>query len=615
MIESSFQSLHAQGASLAQHGQKAALLARAVTLGERVPAGFVIDVRQALALAQGSSELEHALAQALAWLSESSGVSRVAVRSSPTLSLPGALSTELSVPCEPAEVLRALRAVLASTGSPSVIEQARATKLALPTAPWCAVLVQAFVEASDVEAAGVVLCTRHPTSGKAVPSGEYVPRAGADQVVSGRVTPRPLALADARRDSEHEALETVNHALFSELCALGARLDQAFDEPLELEIVHAEDVTWLLQVRPLALSPRALAQVALDAIANDSGRYAHWLTRVIDEALPALVEARMPPPEQVGTARMLAKGLAASPGSGTGILVIDLDEALERAQKEPVVLARRDAVPEDVAAFRAAKAVVTTSGGLTSHAAVIARGLRVPAVVGVGRVHVDLKQRCLVDAHERSRVLAREGDIVSVDGHRGLVYSGQVDLLPAVQAEELTQLLAEVRKLRRWPLWVRASLDVAGPMRKAFQLDGVLAPCPAETSVQPDGKDVWLEVPAAQALTVLPSLPSSYGVVLCGPLDDALLTEVRRTSRLRALGVRACDAADLRSPEPLDLLLAEAGDDVSKIAVQAAKIAFIVDSAADFSQFGHRAMGAVACEPPQVLRFALGLASLGREGP
>jgi phosphohistidine swiveling domain-containing protein len=509
-------------------------------------------------------------------------------------------------------VLEAVRKVVASSHEHPALDQARAAKLSLPSAPWCAVIVQAYVASVGENDAGVVLCTRHPTSGRPVPTGEYVPRAGADVVVSGRSTPRPLALADARPRLEHEALERVNLTLFRELAELGERLDRAFEGPLELEIVHAEGVTRLLQARPLALSPRALAKVALDAIAHDSPRYKYWLTRVIDDALPALAEARMPPPEQVGAERLIARGLAASPGTGSGALVIDLDDALARAKQEPVVLARRDAVPEDVAAFRASKAVVTTSGGLTSHAAVIARGLRVPAVVGVNKVFVDMKQRCLVDAFERTRVLAREGERVSVDGHRGLMYRGDVELLPAVVSDELTELLVEVRKLRRWPLWVRGSLELALTLRQSMQLDGALCPCPHETVAQPNGKDTWLELPSERALELIPALPASYGVVLCGPLSDALLTEVRRVARVRALGVRASDAAALSAQFPLDLLVAQPGDDVSKLAISAAKIVYLVDSEADFVAFGHRADGVLACGPTQVLRFALGLASLGR---
>ena len=612
MNESRFHGLHEGDTSLAAHGQKAHLLARAAALGERVPPGFVIPVSEVPELARGAEALLHRLTSSLAWLSEASPGTRVAVRSSPTVSLPGALLTELSVPAEPSAVLEAVRKVLASASAPAALDQARAAKLSLPAEPWCAVLVQAFVAAEDIEAAGIVLCTRHPNTGRHAPTGEYVPRAGADVVVSGRAMPRPLALADARRDAEHEALERVNHALFAELAELGQRLEHAFDAPLELEIVHAQDLTWLLQVRPLALSPRALARVALDAIADDSPRYTHWLTRVIDEALPALVEARMPAPEQVGGERLIARGLAASPGTGVGALVIDLDDALERAQREPVVLARRDAVPEDVAAFRAARAVVTTSGGLTSHAAVIARGLRVPAVVGVSKVYVDSKQRCLVDSVERSRVLAREGDRVSVDGHRGLLYRGEVELLPAVVSDELTQLLGEVRKLRRWPLWLRGSLELALALRQSLQLDGALCPHPGETPAQASGKDMWLELPAERALELIPQLPPSYGVVLCGPLSDALVAQVRSAARVRALGVRACDARSLSAQAPLDLLVVGPGDDVSTLAVSAAKIVYLVDSDADFSGFGHRASGVLACGPTQVLRFALGLAALGR---
>ena len=101
-------------------------------------------------------------------------------------------------------------------------------------------------------------------------------------------------------------------------------------------------------------------------------------------------------------------------------------------------------------------------------------------------------------------------------------------------------------------------------------------------------------------------------MVLCGPLSDALVAQVRSAARVRALGVRACDARSLSAQAPLDLLVVGPGDDVSTLAVSAAKIVYLVDSDADFSGFGHRASGVLACGPTQVLRFALGLAALGR---
>jgi phosphohistidine swiveling domain-containing protein len=606
-----FTSLHEGPCSLEVHGQKATLLARAAAQGERVPAGVVLSAVEAAALVAGDARLEARLEASLAWLA-AGGAVRVAVRSSPTLSLPGALLTRLDVPCEREAVRAALAEVVASTRAPAALDQLRARDLAVPEAAWCGVVVQRYVPASAASS-GLVACTHNPTSGEPGLFGEYVAHAGAQAVVSGRARPSALSCAAARAGAEHAALERTNPALFAELAGLVARLEAAFEEPLELELAHADGLTWLLQVRPLVLSPRAQARVALAAIEADSPRYAELLRRLIADGLPRLVEVRLPPPERLGKA--LGRGLAASPGVGSGVLVIDLASALERAKSEPVILARRDAVPEDVAAFRASHGVLTTSGGLTSHAAVIARGLRVPAVVGASQLRVDSRQRCLLDAVD-GHVIAREGELVTLDAHRGLLYAGSITAEPAVAAPELGQLLVEARKLRRVPVWVRAPHAQAIALRASFVLDGALAllapgelPARAPETVL---KDVWVEVDAAAALALAPQLPPGHGMVVHGSVDDDLLRALRGVSRILAVGVHASAAPLLR--ERIDLVVCGPADDVSELANSFPKIVRIVDSSADFLNAGHESGAILACDPAQALRFALGLAAVGREG-
>jgi phosphohistidine swiveling domain-containing protein len=608
-----FASLHEGPCSLEVHGQKAALLVRAAAQGERVPEGVILSASEAAALAAGDAALEARLEASLSWLS-SAGAARVAVRSSPILSLPGALLTRLDVPCELQAVRTALVEVVASTRAAAAVDQLSARNLEAPEAPWCGVIVQHYVAAGDASSVGLVACTHQPTTGERGLFGEYLAHAGAEAVVSGRSTPRPLSAAAARRGAEDTALERTNGPLFAELAALVERLEAAFDEPLELELAHAHGVTWLLQVRPLVLSPRAQARVALAAIEADSPRYGEHLRRLIADGLPRLVESRLPPPERLGSA--LARGLAASPGVGSGVLVIDLASALERAKSEPVILARRDAVPEDVAAFRASRGVLTTSGGLTSHAAVIARGLRVPAVVGASQLRVDARQRCLLDAVD-GRVLVREGDVVTLDAHRGLLYAGAITPEPAVASAELTQLLAEARKLRRVPVWVRAPHAQAVAMRTAFGLDGALALlAPGELPrVAPETvlKDVWVIVDAGAALELAAQLPRGHGLVVLGAVDDELVRGLRAVSRILAVGVHASAAPRLR--EAIDLVVCDSADDVSKLSISFPKIVRIVDSAADFLNAGHESGAILACEPTQAPSFALGLAAVGRAGP
>lgn len=614
-----FVALHEGSLRVEEHGQKAALLAQAVALGEPVPEGFAITARDAASLMRGDATLKARLGASLSRLKEK-GVSAVAVRSSPCISLPGALKTELSVPCELEPVHAALRRVVSSMHEPATLDQLRARGQSAPDAPWCGVLVQAYLSPEGTSSRGMVVCTRDPNSGELGPFGEHAPHAGAQEVVSGRSTPHALRVRDARVGMEDEALERKDPALYAKLCALVTRLEQAYGEPLELELLYTQSALWLLQVRPLVLSARAQVRLALDAVASDSPSYVTWLRRVADEALPQLIEERFPHPESIPTSLVVARGLAASPGVGRGVLVIDLESAVARARAEDVVLVRRDAVPEDVAAFRAAKGVLTTSGGLTSHAAVIARGLRIPAVVGASQVRVDVKARCIFDGRDATRVLAREGDRVSLDAHRGVLYRGDIELEAALLAPELEELLREAQKLRRVPLWVRGPLTKALRLRASFGLDGLLghsdeaaivAQCTGE-SVLPEvsGKDVWLEVPVEHASVLTAQLSNAYSFLLCGPVNDDLIRAIRERSRMRQVGVRADEATGLT--EPVDLVVLRGREGPGAVPLRGPKIVRMVDADTDYADASHESGRILACDSAQVLRYALGLATVSR---
>jgi pyruvate, orthophosphate dikinase len=255
------------------------------------------------------------------------------------------------------------------------------------------------------------------------------------------------------------------------------RLSHRADEPLELELVMAEGGLWIVQARPLVLAVRGMLQVALEAVREKRASAARLLRRISLEDLALLVETRLPDPSQLTQVPVIARGLAASPGVGSGRLVFDLERALRQAPLEPVVLVRRDALPEDVAAFRAACAIVTTSGGLTSHAAVIARGLRIPAAIGCTEVRLDPKAGGLVRSSERSagEIVGREGDLVTVDGHRGIVYAGVV---PSVQvaAKELRTLCAALQPRRSIALLALGPSAAAQRAYEECALDGIWDP-------------------------------------------------------------------------------------------------------------------------------------------
>jgi phosphohistidine swiveling domain-containing protein len=552
----------AQALDAARFGLKAAWLDRAARAGENVPPALAISARLALLASLGDEPARLALAQALQpLLARTPEGATFAVRSSPSRSLPGALATRLGVLPAVGQIVAALCEVVASAERPHVAAQLSAQTAgtradALLTAspePWVAVLVQQEVSFPQHDDLGAVLLTHDPRSGEQGARGEYA-RGGPSAVVSGRARPLPLRGADA-------ALANVQPAALATMEALAERLLALFDQPLELELGFAAGSLVLLQVRALTLAPRALVRVALAAIESDSPRYAQLLIELAERGLVAFAETHFVE-AALRESPALMRGLPASPGAAEGVVVTDVARAIERATREPVILLRPDAVPEDVAAFRVAAAVVTSSGGLTCHAAVIARGLSVPALVGVQGVRIDASRGVVYGGRDTREAILKEGDWVSVDARRGTLHRGRLPLRTELRDGELRRLFAEARKLRPTPLWVMGEALAALRLKDDASLDGALCAWPASGELpEAVGRECWVEIDAREIATRLPALSRGWGVVVVGDLHDLRLASLRSLSPLRAFGARLTKPDGPLPEGPLDLLVIDfAGD-------------------------------------------------------
>jgi phosphohistidine swiveling domain-containing protein len=279
-----------------------------------------------------------------------------------------------------------------------------------------------------------------------------------------------------------------------------------------------------------------------------------------------------------------------------------------------VILVRPDAVPEDVTGFRAAAAVVTTSGGLTCHAAVIARGLGVPAVVGASGARIDLKQRVLWGGRDGRTALAREGDWISVDARKGLVYPGRLPLQPQIADAELKRLFAEVRKLRPSPLWVAGPAQEALRLKDEACLDGALCSWPAQGELPPgQGRECWIEISATQIQARLPELPRGWGVVVTGDLSGLSVATLRRWFPLRALGVRFENVEAALPDGPLDLAVFSAAAGSLQNQVEALRQVHVVNFSGDLPVPDGNNVG-WACPVSTVALMALGYATARAAG-
>ncbi len=484
---SAFPSLASLGAAADARvvGVKARGLALGMSLGMRVPDGFVIPIDAPIERASLKAAIDALQSEIGSTLGDPQRPLLLSLRSSPPVSRPGELDTVLcfgaTLPVVPVLAGRlsdrsaALRAVLqvrtdagrASGAPPSrtratseaELEAALAssaevapdleTLVALLTAIRAragspiALIVQVMVfgTASGVSG-GLVAHSRHPITGEPGPRGEWVPGELGDQLTSGRVTPVALSRAERPREAER-SLEARAAGAFAEVGQLVAQLERAMARPIEAELALENGALHLLQVRPSVLSPQGLvtATVALTEAGVLDRREA--LLRI---DLPTLLRAGQSSlPDEASLAAQgaieLGRGLAASPGVASGRLVLRTDDAV--GADGPVVLVRTDASPEDAPAVRAATAVATLAGGLTSHAAVMSRALHRPCAVSVDSLRIDERGGIL---HAGARQVA-VGEWITVDGGSGRVIAGQIAPRWSTRSPAATALLDWARAL------------------------------------------------------------------------------------------------------------------------------------------------------------------------
>jgi len=296
------------------------------------------------------------------------------------------------------------------------------------------VIVQRMVFGNAAPPSGALVAhSRHPVTGAPGPAGEWTPGQIGEPLTSGRASPLPLAVADRPRLAD-QSLEAQAAGAFAELRGILDALERRFRAPVEVELTLERGQLFVLQARPSSLGPVAavVSAVALAEAGTISERDAleridlDTLTRAGDQVL-----------RDEGLGAELGRGLVASPGVASGRLVIRPDEAVTLARDGAVVLVRSDASPEDAPAVRAASAVATASGGLTSHAAVMARALGRPCVVSVANLRIDERGGVV---HAGGRLL-RVGDEVTVDGHGGRLLAGLHPSRWATRSPAATTLL------------------------------------------------------------------------------------------------------------------------------------------------------------------------------
>jgi pyruvate,orthophosphate dikinase len=358
-----------------------------------------------------------------------------------------------SFPQDPREqLMRAVRAVFDSWKTPRAEVYRRANDIPDDIGTAVNVVQMVFGNKGGHSGTGVAF-TRNPSTGANERYGEFLANAQGEDVVAGIRTPQPVeSMADVLPAAYEQLLETMR------------KLEEHYRDVQDVEFTVEDDKLYMLQTRSAKRTGAAALKAANDMVDEGLITREEAVTRIdpaqLDQLLHPMID-RSAAPEPV------ARGLNASPGAASGAIVFDADTAVERGASEPVILVRFETTPDDIHGMIAAQGILTVHGGMTSHAAVVARGMGKPCVAGC-------------EGLELGGGIARlggkelhEGDVITIDGGTGVVYLGEIELVAPQLNEDFETILRWADELRR--LKVRANADTPEDAARAreFGAEGI----------------------------------------------------------------------------------------------------------------------------------------------
>ncbi|MFP4520335.1 MAG: pyruvate, phosphate dikinase, partial [Oceanicaulis sp.] len=339
----------------------------------------------------------------------------------------------------------------------------------IPAGWGTAVNVQAMVfgNMGDTSATGVAF-TRDPSTGERGYYGEFLINAQGEDVVAGIRTPQ--CLTEKMREKMEDALPSMETALpdvFAQLVEVFEKLEQHYRDMQDIEFTVEQGKLWMLQTRNGKRTARAALKIAVDMVEEGLISEEEAVLRVEPGALDQLLH----PMIDDGYERdVIAKGLPASPGAAVGKAVFDSDEAEAMAgQGEKVILVRVETSPEDIHGMHAAQAIVTARGGMTSHAAVVARGMGRPCVSGAGEIKINAAAKSFT---ARGRTI-NHGDMITVDGATGEVLFGEAPMIKPEVTGDFASLMVWADKARRMKVRTNAETPADVQTAKDFGAEGI----------------------------------------------------------------------------------------------------------------------------------------------
>lgn len=339
----------------------------------------------------------------------------------------------------------------------------------IPAVWGTAVNVQAMVfgNLGNSSATGVAF-TRNPSTGENKLYGEFLVNAQGEDVVAGIRTPQNIT-EEARigSGSDRPSLEKLMPEAFAEFRGICDRLEQHYRDMQDLEFTIERGTLWMLQTRSGKRTAKAALKIAVDMATEGLISEGEAVARID----PASLDQLLHPTIDLRARRdVIGSGLPASPGAATGEIVFTSEEAVKAEEEgRKVILVRIETSPEDIHGMHAAEGILTTRGGMTSHAAVVARGMGTPCVSGAGTLRVDLRNELLV-AHG---VTLRKGDVITIDGSSGQVLKGEIPMLQPELSGDFGRIMEWADRTRRMKVRTNAETPADARAARSFGAEGI----------------------------------------------------------------------------------------------------------------------------------------------
>jgi len=340
---------------------------------------------------------------------------------------------------------------------------------AIPASWGTAVNVQSMVfgNLGETSATGVAF-TRNPSTGKKELYGEFLINAQGEDVVAGIRTPQNITeIARIEAESDKPSLEVAMPDAYAEFIRICGLLEKHYRDVQDVEFTIERGKLWMLQTRSGKRTAKAALKIAVDMVSEGLITREEAVGRIEPASLDQLLHLTI---DHKAERKIIATGLPASPGAAAGEIVFDSDEAeAAKAAGRKVILVRVETSPEDIHGMHAAEGILTTRGGMTSHAAVVARGMGKPCVSGAGSLRVDYVTQTMT----AGGVKLKKGDFITIDGSLGQVLQGHVKMLEPELSSEFSTLMEWADSIRKLKVRTNADTPLDARTARGFGAEGI----------------------------------------------------------------------------------------------------------------------------------------------